>query len=82
GPFYVEIESRLFFDAIQTSPIIFGARGDRPRDTEALSRVVMAISHFMDLFDEVAEMDINPLFVMGRGDGAVAVDGRITLKVR
>jgi len=77
-----EEEAREMIDSLRSSPILYGARGDRPRDTEALSRVVMAISHFMDLFDEVAEMDINPLFVMGRGDGAVAVDGRITLKVR
>lgn len=75
-------EAREMLDSLRSSPILYGARGERPRDVASATEVTRVISHFMAEFSDVVEMDINPLFVMERGKGAVVVDGRITLRAR
>ena len=44
---------------------------------------VILITGYADEFDfpEIIEMDINPLMVMNRGQGAVAVDSRISVSL-
>ena len=45
---------------------------------EALADAIVKLSALaVDLKDQVAELDINPLFVMARGRGVVAADALI-----
>lgn len=52
-----------------------GLRGQPPADLDALVDVVMRVQRMaLELGDELAELDINPLMVMPRGGGTVALD--------
>ncbi|MYS81377.1 CoA-binding protein [Streptomyces sp. SID5474] len=52
-----------------------GMRGQPPADLDALVDVVMRVQRMaLELGDELAELDINPLMVMPRGGGTVALD--------
>ena len=63
---------------IKGYPILAGTRGQPPADLESLYDTLMALSSFMEEYPEVAEFDLNPLFVYSQG--LVGVDARIVLK--
>jgi len=66
---------------IKGAPILAGARGEAPRDREALAEVLSRYSQMItDLADEVSESDANPVIVYEEGDGVTIVDARIILK--
>ncbi len=60
-------------------PILAGARGQPPADIDRLQQALLALSRFMEEHPEVAEFDLNPLFVYSQD--LVGVDARIILKV-
>ncbi|HPS42680.1 MAG TPA: acetate--CoA ligase family protein, partial [Anaerolineaceae bacterium] len=63
------------------TPIIAGARGEAPRDRKALADTIVKYSTMiLDLKDEVAESDANPVLVYAEGDGLRVADARIILK--
>lgn len=64
---------------IRSFPLLRGVRGDPPADLAALAQVLLALGSLAHDFPQVAEADINPLLVLPRGQGAVAVDARIAL---
>lgn len=56
-------------------------RGMGEADTEAIVDAIMKLSRLAeDLGDMISEVDINPLVVFEKGDGAKAVDALVTLK--
>lgn len=59
-----------------------GARGAGPADTEAIIATLLRFSQLcLDLRDEVAEIDINPLLALPQGQGVRVVDCLIVPKV-
>jgi acyl-CoA synthetase (NDP forming) len=58
---------------------VFGSyRGMPPADTEALADLMLKLSQFaFDHVDDVAEVDLNPVIVHGKGDGVTVVDALI-----
>ena len=68
-------------EEIEGAPILAGARGEAPRDRDALGQLIMAYSRMiLDLEDDIAESDANPVFVYEKGRGLTVVDARIILK--
>jgi len=66
---------------IRGAPILDGVRGEAPRDKEALVDVLCKFSALIvDLADEIAETDANPVLVYEKGKGLKVVDARIILK--
>ncbi len=66
---------------IRGAPILAGVRGEAPRDRQALAEIVCSYSTMIiDLADEIAESDANPVLVYAEGKGAKVVDARIILK--
>lgn len=60
--------------------LLAGYRGAPPADVEALGGVVAAVSRLaLGLGTRLVELDVNPVIVGGRGEGALAVDARIIL---
>ena len=74
-------QAERMLDEIAAAPILKGARGEAPRDRDALVQTIMAYSRMIiDLEDEVAESDANPILVYEEGKGLKVVDARIILK--
>jgi acetate---CoA ligase (ADP-forming) len=66
---------------LKSFPILTGARSGIQYDISALAKVLVNLSHFaMTVEESILEMEINPLIVLPKGEGVVALDGLFTLK--
>ena len=75
--------AREMIAEIKGYPLLTGARGREHADVDALADAIVKLSALaVDLKDQVAELDINPLFVMARGEGVKAADALIKPKVK
>ncbi len=73
--------AREMIAEIKGYPLLTGARGKPPADVDALADAIVGLSALaIDLQDSLAELDINPLFVMERGRGVIAADALIKVK--
>ncbi|MDR3011814.1 MAG: acetate--CoA ligase family protein [Chitinispirillales bacterium] len=59
--------------------LLMGARGTKPADVKAIVENLQRMSQLVTDFEEIAEIDINPLMVGADGTGATVVDARIIL---
>ena len=58
--------------------LLDGIRGAPPADIDALAEAISCLSRFAAAnADTVASIDINPLLVLARGQGAIALDALI-----
>ena len=65
---------------IRSIKLLRGVRGQPPADLEAVRDGLLRLSQLVTDFPEIVEMDLNPLSVFLKGEGAVAVDARLALK--
>ncbi|MFF9509840.1 acetate--CoA ligase family protein [Streptomyces sp. NPDC014724] len=74
-PPFGEDQARSMLDELRGRALLEGVRGGPPVDVDALVEVVLRVQRMaLELGDDLAELDINPLMVLGRGQGAVALD--------
>lgn len=64
-------------DRTHAGRLLDGYRGNEPADREAAIDVILKLSQAAVDFPDIAEIEINPLIVKGKGEGATAVDTRI-----
>ncbi|WP_447927139.1 acetate--CoA ligase family protein [Vreelandella sp. EE27] len=77
------IEARQMIGELKGFSILDGARGRAKADVPALVELVTRVSGMiMDCSDEIAELDINPVFVRSIGEGVCAGDALIKPKQR
>jgi acyl-CoA synthetase (NDP forming) len=63
-------------------PLLDGPRGTKPCDLDALCQAMAAISALLATRPgEIEEIEINPLRVGAKGEGAWALDAVVTLRV-
>jgi acyl-CoA synthetase (NDP forming) len=74
------IQAQDMIESIHAYGLLQGVRGQQAADMEAIIDTILRISQLVTDFPEIAELDINPLLVRNRGEGAVAVDMRLILK--
>jgi acetyl coenzyme A synthetase (ADP forming)-like protein len=72
-------EATKMIKSIRSFALLQGVRGDMPADLNGLAGALIGLGSLATDFPEIAEADINPLLVLKRGDGVVAVDARISL---
>lgn len=70
-------EARSMIEEIRGYGVLRGARGAAPADIDSIVDAICRVSALAIDFPEVTELDINPLIVGRRGDGAFAADIRI-----
>ncbi|MBH61295.1 MAG: hypothetical protein CL569_02365 [Alphaproteobacteria bacterium] len=66
-------------DGSVLGPLFKGFRGSGPLDLKALASTIARVSWLAADRPEIAELDLNPVAVLGDGDGCVAVDYKFTV---
>jgi acetyl coenzyme A synthetase (ADP forming)-like protein len=74
-----ERSARNMMAEIRAYQLLLGARGEAPADLQAATECILRVSQLVTDFPEILELDINPLVLMPEGNGAVALDARMTL---
>ncbi|MFF4537556.1 acetate--CoA ligase family protein [Streptomyces aureus] len=77
-PPFGEDQARAMLSELRGRALLDGVRGGPPVDVDALVEVVIRVQRLaLELGDGIAELDINPLMVLPRGQGAVALDALV-----
>jgi acetyltransferase len=66
--------------SIRSHRLLEGVRGEPPSDLGAVADCLLRLSQLVTDHPMIQELDINPLIVYPRGQGAIAADARIILK--
>ena len=70
-------DAHAMLDDISGSKILDGVRGESGVDRNALAQTIENVSHLVNDFPEISELDLNPVFASTAG--AVAADVRVLL---
>ncbi|MEV7064986.1 acetate--CoA ligase family protein [Streptomyces collinus] len=74
-PPFGEGQARDMLAGLRGRALLDGVRGRPAADLDALVEVVLRVQRMaLELGDQLAELDINPLMVLPQGQGAVALD--------
>lgn len=73
-----EYDAREQIHEIKGFPILDGYRGKPKADVDAIVNVLLKISDLVTEYEEINEMDLNPVFIYEKG--LICVDARIILK--
>jgi acyl-CoA synthetase (NDP forming) len=80
-PPITRLDAEAMIKEVRAYKILEGIRGKKMADIEAIIDTLMNLSHLsLMLKDSVAELDINPLIVFEKGEGAKAVDALVVSK--
>ncbi|CAB3809713.1 Trans-feruloyl-CoA synthase FCS1 [Paraburkholderia fynbosensis] len=81
GPLSTE-DAQAMVEELKAASMLKGARGSVPRDLEALYQAIVNLSHAFDRdeLSDIQTLEINPAMLMGKSEGIVAVDARLSLK--
>lgn len=74
-----ELTAKMMIKKTKTYKLLTGFRGEPAYDTEAIADCLKRLSQFVTDFDDIQEMDLNPLIVHKKGKGCSIVDARIIL---
>jgi len=72
-----ETQIREALSRLRSAKLLAGVRGSPPADIDAVVRVVLAIGRLMRSVPTIIEIDVNPLMVHAKGQGATALDALI-----
>ena len=73
------IEADDMISSIKTKKILEGVRGEKPSDIKKLSECIQSLSQLVSDFNEIKELDMNPVLVMEKNKGCKVLDVRIGL---
>ncbi|MFF8861506.1 acetate--CoA ligase family protein [Streptomyces sp. NPDC015139] len=80
-PPFGEEQARDMLAGLRCRALLDGVRGRPPADRDALVEVVLRVQRMaLELDGHIAELDINPLLVLPRGQGAVALDALVVCR--
>ncbi len=72
-----EKEAADMLKELKAYPLLEGARGKGPADCQSLINIICRVSALLDACPDIAEIDLNPVIVHPRGEGASLVDARV-----
>jgi len=75
-----EREATRMIESVKTINLLKGVRGEKPHDLVAIRESLQRLSQLITDFQEIEELDVNPLLVLEDGKGVRAIDIRISLK--
>ncbi len=60
-------EADEMISSIKSKKLLEGVRGEQPSDTASLAECIMRVSQLVTDFEEISELDMNPVLVMSKG---------------
>ncbi|MHC4800270.1 MAG: acetate--CoA ligase family protein, partial [Planctomycetota bacterium] len=75
-----ELSAKRMINEIRGYRLFKGFRGEKPSDIDAIADCLERLSQLVTDFEEIDELDINPLLVYEDGQGASVVDARILIQ--
>jgi acyl-CoA synthetase (NDP forming) len=76
-------EARRTLESLKGNQVFAGIRGAPPADLDALADMAARLSWLAyDLRDQISELDLNPVVVLPKGQGAFAVDALLVMRKR
>jgi acetate---CoA ligase (ADP-forming) len=78
-PPVTDVDASEMIDRLRMKALLDGYRGAPPADRAALALLVQRVSALVEVVPELRELDLNPVKVLGRGEGVVVVDARVRL---
>jgi acetyl coenzyme A synthetase (ADP forming)-like protein len=75
-----DIDARELVGSIRMARLFQGFRGAPLSDTEALEDLLLRLSALVEDVPQIAELDLNPVKVMPKGEGCWVVDARVMLR--
>ncbi len=80
APFDIS-SAHSMINELRSASLFSGMRGQAARDVEALAQALVVVSEAAwQMRDQLDELDINPMLVLERGKGVVAVDALAVLR--
>ena len=76
---FSKLEAQAMLDEIRSKALLDGVRGNPAVDKSAIVDTLLRIGQLVQDFPEILELDINPLMVFAKGQGAIAIDMRLVL---
>jgi len=73
------LEAEEMLAEIRAHALLDGVRGKPAADKAAIVDTLLRMGQLVQDFPEIAELDINPLMVYSRNQGAIAIDMRLVL---
>jgi len=75
-----DLDAREMVGSVKMAKLFAGYRGSPPSDVDALAELLLRLSALIGDVPQIAELDLNPVKVMPRGEGYRVVDSRIMLR--
>ena len=66
--------------SIRGYPLLEGYRGHPPADIAAIEDLLLRVARLVEEVPEISELDFNPVFALGPGQGCSIVDARIRVE--
>ena len=76
---FSKLEAENMLKEIRAKALLDGVRGNPAVDKNAIVDTLLRIGQLVQDFPEILEIDINPLTVFAKGQGAIAIDMRLVL---
>ncbi|MGN1208985.1 MAG: acetate--CoA ligase family protein [Duodenibacillus sp.] len=76
-----DVDAHEMVRSVKAYKLLTGARGTTPADVAKVEETLLRLSQLVTDFPSVAELDINPLMISDKNGEAIAVDGRIKVKI-
>ena len=74
-----KLEAKEMIEETKAYILLRGVRGESPSDIDSVVDIILKVSQIMSQFEEIVEMEINPLFVYEEKKGCVAVDIKMVI---
>jgi acyl-CoA synthetase (NDP forming) len=69
-------------DSLRCAPLFHGFRNSPPLDVEAAAEILYALATVVRYYPQIAEIDINPVVIYPKGQGALALDALVSVAPR
>jgi len=74
-----DVDAKEMVDETRGAALLAGARGEKAADLKVLHEWLQRLAQLVTDIHEIAELDMNPVMVLPKGQGCLCVDARIKL---